>query len=320
MAGWRRRSGFVELQFQERDWTQVHDSAVDAEVPIGRLAHLRPLWPIDGKPQARARFGRLVEVEFPVPDESSTLRRSIAERDRILVLVLSVASLLPVAIVLGPLFESPLTRLLVTFVVCMAFATALALFFRSRFVSSFSSARLHVRPTGRSLSSRAQRNADDLSESGFGLSNVVAITDGDERVFTRPLALFERVNDHQVAICSELGVQMVSQFGDDALFVTASHEVVGHKSILVQSEPDATASEVAASHGATLAQIRSNFHIEPVLIDPVTALLQVERREQQTLVDAKGFGTLHRSLVAAGDPVGDEEVRGWLAEQSLLRA
>lgn len=202
----------------------------------------------------------------------------------------------------------------------MSFATGLALFFRSRFVASFSTAQLHIRPTGRSLSSRAQRNADDLTESGFGLSNVVAITDGDERVFTRPLALFERVNDSQVAICSELGVQMVSQFGDEALLVTASHEIVGHRSILVQSEPDATASEVAASHGAALAQIRSNFHIEPVLIDPETALLKVERREQETLLDSKGLGTLHRSLVAPGDPVGDEEVRGWLTEQSLLRA
>ena len=246
------------------------------------------------------------------------MRPSIAERDRTIVLGVSIAMLVPIGAVSAFLFDTVLSVLAVTFIVGMVLATAIAFFLRSRFIASFSHARLTIAPTGRSLSSRAQRHADDLVASGFALTEVVVVADDIDRVFTRPLGLFRRVRDDQVAIGGELGVQMVSRYGEDALLVTASHDVVSHPGILVQLEPDANASEVAASHNAAISQLRSRFDLEPVPLSPSEGLLAIEQMEQSTLLERRGLDTLNRSLAATQDPMSSDSVMEWLGERSVL--
>ena len=257
-------------------------------------------------------------MEFPVPEASPTFQRSIAERDRNIVLGTSIGALVPIGIVVSLLVEPMLSRLVITFLLAMLVAVTLAFFLRSRFIASFTTADLRIQPSGRSLSARAQRHADELVASGFALTNIVVLSDNADRVLTRPFALFRRVVDDQAAICGELGVSLVSRFDDHALVVTASHEVVKHPSILLQHEPDANVAEVSATHTAALSEIRSTFHVEPQIIDPISAFIEVERREQETLGSAKGMDTLHRSLVANSDPLQAESVRTWLREYSTL--
>lgn len=225
-------------------------------------------------------------------------------------------ALVPLWISVAALTADPLARILVTFLLGMVVATGVAFFLRSRFIASFSQAELSVLSTGRTLTTRAQRHADDLVDNGFAIVDVVVIADADHRVFTRPLGLCRRTRDGQVAICGELGVQLVSKFASGGLFITASHDVVRHPAMLVQIDPDANAAEVAASHTAALSQIRSGFHIEPEPITPSAGLLELEKYEQATLRDASGLNTLQRSLTATGDPVGYEAVRAWLEESA----
>ena len=245
------------------------------------------------------------------------MRPSIAERDRTIVLAVAIMSLLPIGLALASAFESLTTVFLTTFAVAMLLATGLAFFLRSRFISRFSRASLQVQPTGRSLSNRAQRHADDLLASGFALTDNVIIGDADH-VFTRPLGLFWRTRDDQVAIAGELGVQMVSRYGGEAFLVTASHDVVSHPNILVQLEPDANAAEIAASHNAAISQLRSNFDIQPGPLTPVEALLQIEQCEQATLRERRGLDTLNQALVATPDPMSGEVVRAWLGKERAL--
>lgn len=228
-------------------------------------------------------------------------------------LVTAVIALVPLWVLASVITDEALARILISFVVGMGVATAIAYLLRSRFIASFSRSELSILPTGRSLTSRAQRHANDLVENGFALIGVVVIGDGENRVFTRPLGLCTRTRDGQAAICGELGVQLVSRFDHGGLCVTASHDVVRHPRMLVLVDPGANVAEVAASHTAALSQIRTGFHIEPEPLDPVAALLQIERYEQATLRDAKGLETTHRSLTAPGDPISNDLVRDWLA-------
>ena len=257
-------------------------------------------------------------MEFPVPDDSPVVRPSIAERDRSVVLGVSILLLVPIALLCALVFDMLLAIFVGTFIVGMVAATALAFCLRSRFIASFSRADLAVLQSGRSLTSRAQRHADDLVASGFALTEVVVVGDESGRVFTRPLGLFRRVQDDLVAIAGELGVQMVSRYGDGALLVTASHDVVEHHGILVQLEPDATTAEVAASHNAAISQLRSNFDLEPRPLTPSAGLLSIEQREQQTLRERRGLDTLNRALAASPDPMSFEAVREWLRGESVL--
>lgn len=226
--------------------------------------------------------------------------------------------LVPIGLVLVPVFSSTLNWLLVTFVVGMAVATALAFFLRHRFIGAFSAADLAVRPTGRSLSSLAQRNSDALTGSGFALVEVVTITNGADTVFTKPLGLFRRVTDNQVAVCGELGVQLISQVGDDALIISASHDVVAHGSILAQIDATADAAQVIQTHDATLEQLRSSYGVTPTILEPAQALLEIEVREQSTLRNAEGLGTLNKSLIVPAGSLEEDAVHSWLVEQSLL--
>ena len=255
-----------------------------------------------------------------MPDQSPTQKRSIAERDRLIILGSAIVLLLPIFLALTPFVESGLTRLLATFIVGMAIATGIAFFLRHRFIGAFTASDLAVRPTTRSLSSLAQRNSDELTGNGFALVDVVTISNGADEVFTRPLGLFQRVSDEQVAACGELGVQLISRLSEEALVITASHDVVAHESILAHVDSTADLAEIIVAHDQGLERLRNEFGVVPMSTTPAEALLAIELCEQETLRNAEGLGTLNRSLIAPAGSPEDDAVHRWLVEHSLLPA
>lgn len=257
-------------------------------------------------------------MSLPIPDDEATLQRSIGERDRFIVLGGALLALIPIAFVVSPLVSTVFSRLVVIFVVAMLFAAGLAFALRHRFINKIRTAELHAVPTGRSLSSHAKGHADSLVANGFALTEIVVLSDGAGEVFTRPLALLTRTTDGQVALCGELGIQLISKIAPGALVVTASHDVVAHDSVLVSLEPQAQAPDLIARHDEIIAQLRSEFGVATSHVDPREAFIEIEKREQATLNAAAGLGTLNRALIASGEKLNEERVRGWLEDRSIL--
>jgi len=224
----------------------------------------------------------------------------------------AVLSMLPISLALASLGIGVPLVFLGTFALSFALAAALAYGLRSRFMRAFVDSELAVRPTHRSLGKTAQRHANEFGSHGFALTDVVAVTDGGSRVLTRPLALSERPRDGQVAICSDLGTQLVSPLVGGSLLLTASHDVVRNDSVYAQRLTDATASELIAMHDAALSTIEERFIDRG--FDPRASVLAIERFEQQTLRDIGGMS--HRKLVDIGvEPFAT--VGEWISERQV---
>ncbi len=220
--------------------------------------------------------------------------------------------MLPIALTLAVFNVAVPLLFLATFALAFSLAAALAYGLRARFVRSFIDADLTVRSTHRSLSKKAQGYVHKLGHHGFALLDVVAVTDGSGRVLTRPLAVAERPHDSQVAICSDLGQQLVSPLVGESLLLTSSHDVVQNDKVYAQRLHNASASELVAMHDAAVSTIEER-HLDRD-VDPLANVLAIERYEQQTMRNVGGMN--HRKLVDVGlEPLAT--VGEWISDQQF---
>jgi hypothetical protein len=253
-------------------------------------------------------------VDFPVPEAAGKAERSIAERHRIVVLVVALVSMIPASLLMGRLISHPLLALGATFVSSYAFVVGFVYVLRARFLAKASLTDFELRSTTRPVPRKAQGKVHALTTMGFTVADVVVVANSDGVVFTRPLALLGRLQGGQSATVSANGIQIVSLLADGRWLVTADSKVVTHEQLIIQPAGKGRVEDVASIHNCGLDVLRENGYALADQPTPFASALQIERFEQETLRSMQNGGTASprsSTLLDAGSVLTNEMVSGW---------
>ena len=240
---------------------------------------------------------RLLGVTFPVPVHTGPQKRSIAERDRTIVFVTAVVSLLPGSVILGRLIESPWLHLGATFVCCYATVIVVVLVLRARFLRRARASTWLMHETSRPIPRKAVAPVEALHGLGFTVTNVVAVADDSGRVFTKPLVVLTRVSAQHVAIVSAHGQQIVSLLSNGQWLVTATTKVVKHDTVIAQTVTDASPATLVSTHENAVVLLAELGMTTRPQERPIESALHLERLEQQILCRLHEQGISPRASV-----------------------
>jgi hypothetical protein len=253
-------------------------------------------------------------VDFPVPEAAGKAERSIAERHRVVVLVVALVSMISASLLMGELISHPLLSLGATFLSSYALVVGFVFVLRARFLAKASLTDFELRSTTRPVPRKAQGKVHALTTKGFTVADVVVVANSDGVVFTRPLALLGRLQGGQSATVSANGIQLVSLLADGRWLVTADSKVVTHEQLIIQPAGKGRVEEVVSIHNRGLDVLRDNGYGLADQPTPFASALQIERFEQETLRSIKNAGTTSprsSTLLDSGCVLTDEMVSTW---------
>lgn len=261
-----------------------------------------------GSTQAGTRACRLRVVTFPVPESNGPTRRSVAERDRLIVFATAIGTLVPSAMLVSSVLSGPWIRLGATFACSYLLVLAVVLVLRNRFLRLVRTTTWTVRATSRPLPRKTDVHLEALTAMGFTVTNVAVVVDEHGRVYTKPFVLLTRLTGGHVAIATAHGTQILTQLQTGHWLVTATMKVVNHPNVVIQPADNGTGPDLVSLHDQGLLRLAQHGIPAASQPDAMTSSLYLEQLEQELLREITASGRSPRAgmLLERGDVLTDD--------------
>lgn len=215
----------------------------------------------------------------------------MAERHRMVVLVFSVFSLLPIGVIIGQIGRNPPLLFALTMALAFACTSLLVRVLRRRFMNLFATSELDVASTLRQPDRKTSANVQLLTTYGFAIVDTVVVRTSAKVTLTRPLVLMRRPADNQIAQVNSMGILLTTLLDDATWLVTSTTQVVAHRSLRVERVNTGAAADAVTLHGERRAELQASGIGVGQQPGARAATLLLERFEQETVRGFRAEGT-----------------------------